>query len=147
MCFIDFNYIVLQCTPNNTSLPGQNGRNRGRRHFKWIFLYDNVWISIKISLKFVSKGSINNGGALVQIMAWRRTVDKPLSGPMVSRFTDTLPQWVKRGWIFAKIHTINTSLLAHEGEGDIFCEFKLSCMFCLSHRRDVYMIMYYGTAP
>ena len=30
---------------------------------------DNVWISIKISLKFVPKGPINNIPASVQIMA------------------------------------------------------------------------------
>ena len=39
--------------------------------FKCIFLNENIWISIKISLKFVSKGPINNFPALVEIMAWR----------------------------------------------------------------------------
>ena len=37
-----------------------------------IFLNENVEISIKISLKFVPKGLINNIPALVRIMAWRR---------------------------------------------------------------------------
>ena len=37
--------------------------------FNCIFLNENVWITIKISLKFVSVGSINNISALVQIMA------------------------------------------------------------------------------
>ena len=37
----------------------------------------------KISLKFVSKGPINNIPALVQIMAWPRPGDKPLSEPMM----------------------------------------------------------------
>ena len=37
--------------------------------FKRIFLNENARISIKISLKFVSKGPINNIPALVQIMA------------------------------------------------------------------------------
>ena len=32
--------------------------------------FENVWISIKISLKFVPKDPINNIPALVQIMAW-----------------------------------------------------------------------------
>ena len=41
-----------------------------------------------ISLKFVPKGSINNILALVQIMAWRRPGDKPLSRPMLTQFTD-----------------------------------------------------------
>ena len=50
--------------------------------FKRIFFNENVSISIKISLKFVPKGPINNIPALVQIMAWRRSGDKPFSEPM-----------------------------------------------------------------
>ena len=53
--------------------------------FKCILLNENVWISIKISLKFVPKESINNISALVQIMAWCRLGDKPLSEPMKDR--------------------------------------------------------------
>ena len=37
------------------------------------------WISIKIPLKFVPRSTINNIPSLVQIMAWRRRGDKPLS--------------------------------------------------------------------
>ena len=66
--------------------------------FKCIFLNENVWIVLKISLKFVPKVRINNIPALVQIMAWRRSGDKPLSEPMmVSLLTYicvTRPQWV-----------------------------------------------------
>ena len=40
---------------------------------------ENVIISIKLSLKFVPKGPINNNPALVKIMAWRRPGDKSLS--------------------------------------------------------------------
>ena len=40
-----------------------------------------VTLSIKISLKFVPKGPINNIPALVQIMAWHRSGDKPISEP------------------------------------------------------------------
>ena len=36
-----------------------------------------------MKMKFVPKGSINNIPALVQIMAWRRSGDKPLSEPMM----------------------------------------------------------------
>ena len=58
------------------------------RHFaygilKCIFLNENAWISLKIWLKFVPKDQINNILALVQIMAWRRPGDKPLSEPMM----------------------------------------------------------------
>ena len=33
--------------------------------FKWIFLNDNDWIAIQISLKFVHMGPIDNRPALV----------------------------------------------------------------------------------
>ena len=56
--------------------------------FKCIFLNDNDRISIKISLKFVPKGPIDNKSALAQVMAWRRTGDKPLPEPMLTQFTD-----------------------------------------------------------
>ena len=67
----------------NTFRPRQNGRRFADDTFKRIFLNENVRISIKISLKFVPKGPINNNPALVQIMAWRRSGDKPLSEPMM----------------------------------------------------------------
>ena len=83
----------------NTLRPRKNGRHFPNDIFKWIFLKENVWISIKInSLKFLPRGPISNIPALVQIMAWRRPGDKPLSKPMtVSLLTHicvTRPQWV-----------------------------------------------------
>ena len=59
-----------------TLRPRQNGRHFTDDIFKHIFLNENVWIPIKISLKFVAKGLIVNILALVQIMAWRRPGDK-----------------------------------------------------------------------
>ena len=83
----------------NTLRPRQNGRHFADNIFKCIFLNENVWIPIKISLKLVPKGPINNIPALFQIMAWRRPGIKPLSEPMmVSLLTYicvTRPQWVK----------------------------------------------------
>ena len=82
----------------STLRPRQNARHFPDDTFKWIFLNENVWISIEVSLKFVPKGPINNIPALVQIMAWRRPGDKLLSEPiMVSLLTHicvTRPQWV-----------------------------------------------------
>ena len=63
----------------NTLRPRQNGRLFADDTFKRIFLKENFRISIEISLKFVPKGPIKNIPALVQIMAWRRSGDKPLS--------------------------------------------------------------------
>ena len=66
----------------------QNGRHFPDSILKSIFLNENVWISIEISLKVVPKCLINNIPALVQIMAWRRPGDKPLSEPMMTQFHD-----------------------------------------------------------
>ena len=86
--------ISLHCTLK----PRQNGRHFADDIFKWIFLNENVWIPIKFSVKFVPQGPINNIPALVQIMAWCRPGDKPLSGPMMVRLPThicvTRPQWV-----------------------------------------------------
>ena len=68
----------------NTLRPRQNGHHFPDNILQWIFLNENVWISIDISLKFVPVGQINNIPAMVQIMAWRRPGDKLLSGPMIS---------------------------------------------------------------
>ena len=80
------------------TLPRQNGRNFTDDTFNRIFVNENVRISIESSLKFVPKVPNNNTTALVQIMAWRRPGDKPLSEPvMVSLLTHicvTRPQWV-----------------------------------------------------
>ena len=56
--------------------------------FKHIFLNENIRISIKISLKFVPKGLIDNTSALIQVMPWRQTGDKPLPEAMMTQFTD-----------------------------------------------------------
>ena len=66
--------------------------------FKCIFFNENLWISIKISLNFIPMGPVNNIPALVQIKAWRRSGEQPLSEPMVVRLPTyicvTRPQWV-----------------------------------------------------
>ena len=82
----------------NTLRPRQNGRHFPDDIFKCNFLNENGWVLIPIPLKFVPNGQINNIPTLVQIMAWRRSGDKPLSEPMmVSLLTHirvTRPQWV-----------------------------------------------------
>ena len=93
-----FPVLIAQPLKLNTLRPRQNGRHFPDDIFKWIFLNENVWISINMSLKFVPKGPINNIKALVQIMAWRRPGDKPLSEPMLiillTHICVTRPQWV-----------------------------------------------------
>ena len=82
----------------NSLMPIQNGRHFADDIFNSIFSNENVWTTIEISLKFFPKGLINNIPALVQIMAWRRPGDKPLSEPVVvsllTHICVTRPQWV-----------------------------------------------------
>ena len=82
----------------NTLRPRQNGRHFADEILNFIFLNENVWIPIKISLKVFPKGPIDNIPSLVQIMGWRRSGDKPLSEPMMVRLPTHIcvarPQWV-----------------------------------------------------
>ena len=102
--------ISFQCCLFNTLRPRQNRRHFADDVFKCNFLNENVWIPIKISLKFVTEGPINNIPALVQIMAWRRPGDKPLSEPMMvnllTHICVTRPQWVKK--TFEDVLTLST---------------------------------------
>ena len=82
----------------NTLRPRQNGRHFADYIFKCILLNENVWIPIKNLLKFVPQGPINNIPTLVQIMAWCRSGDKPLSESMLvslpTHICITRSQWV-----------------------------------------------------
>ena len=88
----------------NTLRPRQNGRHFADDTLKCIFANENVWIPIKISLKFVPKFPINNIPGLVQIMAWRRSGDKPLSEPMMDSLLTHIcvarPHWVNNKNVF-----------------------------------------------
>ena len=61
-------------------------------NFKCIFFNGNDRILIGISLKFVPRSPVGNKPALVQVMAWCQTGDKPLPEPMFIQFTDTYMQ-------------------------------------------------------
>ena len=63
--------------------------------FSNAFFYENVRISIKILLMFVSKWPTNNIPAFVQIIAWRQPNYMPLSEPMIlTHLWVTQFQWV-----------------------------------------------------
>ena len=89
--------MLWRGTNVNTLRPRQNGCHFPDDIINCIFLTENVWISIKISMKIVPKGPINNIPSLVQIMAWRRSGDKPLSETIMANLLThicvTRPQW------------------------------------------------------
>ena len=88
--YITILFIILRQIPK---LPPSR-----TRHFQVYFLNENIWISIKISGKFVPEGTINNTPELVQIMARRRPGDKPLFEKMMvtllTHICVTWHQWV-----------------------------------------------------
>ena len=57
-------------------------------NFKCIYLNEIDRIPIQISLKLVLRSPIDNKAALVQVVAWRRTGDKPFPELMQTKFSD-----------------------------------------------------------
>ena len=84
----------------NTLKSRQDGHHFPDDIFRCIFLNENEWYSIKVSLKFVPKVPINSIPALLQIMAWRQPGSKLLSEPMMvslpMHICVTRPQWVNQ---------------------------------------------------
>ena len=89
----------------------QNGWHDTDNIFCCIFLKENVCMLTEISLHFVSMGSIVNKSALVQIMAWHLTDDKPLSKPMLTM----MYRWsLVKVWIPCSITVWTTNQRKHE---------------------------------
>ena len=53
---------------------------------------EKFFIFVQISLRFVPKSLIDDKSALVQVMAWCWTGNKPLPEPMLTEFTDAYMQ-------------------------------------------------------
>ena len=115
MAAILVHMIVLRSLTLNTFRPRQDGRYFADDVLKCIFLNENVWISLKIPLKFVPKGPINSIPALVQVMAWRRPGEKPLFEPMLvfvpTHICVTRPQWVN---VFIKSLTLSVFIRCYD---------------------------------
>ena len=129
----------------NTLRSRQNGRHFASVILKCIFLNENVWILIRISLKFIRKGPSNSISALIQIMAWRRPGDKPLSGPiMVILSTHTCvtrPQgviYVYCFWVWSYGDWIDRNLFQQLICWTINCLYPLSskilCQSCFARK-------------
>ena len=92
----------------NTLRPKQNGCRFAEDIFNCIFLYDIQCILFWISLKFDPWDTIKNYPALVQIMAWHWTSNKPLYEPMMAWLTDAYICITRSWWL--KLNT--TTMLA-----------------------------------
>ena len=82
--FIQENVVESVCKKADILLTAQlrlrqNGRHFADDIFKCMSLNEKFWILNKISLKYVPQGLIDRTAVLVQIMAWHRTGNNPLS--------------------------------------------------------------------
>ena len=84
--------ILTKSPPPPPPPPRQNGCHFPDGSYKCIFMNENFCISIRISLRFVSRALIDNKSACVRVMARHRTGDKPLSEPMLTQFTNAYMQ-------------------------------------------------------
>ena len=102
IAFTPFSPFLSYLFFRNILWPTQNGRHYPDDIWKGIFLNENVWISIKISLNFVGSGLIKCITALVKIMAWRQ--------PAASHY---LNQW---WWVYWRIYAslCLTSIIVEE---------------------------------
>ena len=84
-------HYLSQCWPRSVSPYGVTRPQwvNTLRHFQMHFFHENIWIS----LKFVPKGPFNNISALVEIMPWCQTGDKPLSEPTSTIRTPTFREY------------------------------------------------------
>ena len=75
---------MLYCIRNLIHLPlDKMATILADNNFKCIFLNE-----FQLNLKFVPISPIDNKPALVQVMAWHRRGDKPLSEPVLTHFND-----------------------------------------------------------
>ena len=97
-----------------------------------IFLNENVLISIKISLKFILQGPINNIPTLVQIMAWRWTGAKPLCEPMmIILLTHIWSQWVNPQWVSQSVNTYHGAVSRHCLHEIVMCDACYRALFAI----------------
>ena len=76
----------------NLSPPEQEGCHFADNKFKCISWMKSTFILIQISLKIVSQGPNDNKPVFIQIMAWLRNGDTPLSKPILTQLTDAYMQ-------------------------------------------------------
>ena len=75
----------------NLNESGTNWLTFCRQHFQMhFFLNENRLILIHIAPKFVPSGPINYKLTLVQMMVWYRTDDRPITHPILTKFSNAI---------------------------------------------------------
>ena len=117
MGLTDCLYIsVCQVEPVLNSLrPRQSERHFADDIFMCIFFNENCCILIKFSLKYVRKGPIDNNPALVQIMAWRRSMMVSLPTLGLNELNKTTQMYLLLLNVCLCAHTFVFGLIFAEG--------------------------------
>ena len=104
--------------------PRQNGHNFADDIIKCILLNENVSILIKILLKFIHKGPIDNIPTLVQIMAWHQ--------PGANHY---LNQWLWAYWSIYIYHSTSISqhIIIWKDCSDSKRDFECKIISCSLH--------------
>ena len=108
-------YLTILCNVE-TLRPRQNGRRFPDNIFKCIFLNEDVCLSIKISLKFVPKGPMNNIPALVHFLTYICVI-RPQRGVLVTKEFPVL-HYLPRLHVFGHIDTIPVTSHRSHGVSD-----------------------------
>ena len=103
---------------SNSSPPVQNGRHFVDDIFRCIFVNEKFCDLIESTLKIVHKGPVDNNTALVQTMAWHQISDRPLSEPMLTRFTDSY-MWHWGRWFDKCVYMQPCCFIAHDVYGEV----------------------------
>ena len=91
-----------------TLRPRQNGRHFADDIFTCVFLNENIWMQINISLKFLIKCQINNIPQLLQIMTCRRPGARPLFYWRIYASLGTNELWKFSMWYKRLLDSLNT---------------------------------------
>ena len=136
---IFFVYLLINYTHLNTSLPGQNGRHAIDDIFKYIFRNEKFLCFNSISMKFVPHGPVNIKSSMVQVMAWRQVVDKPLHEAMLTQFTNAYLRHQGR-WVLHWMHYRRCALVCITSNLDTFEQINFSTP--VAGRRTFLMILH-----
>ena len=141
----------------NTLRPRQHGHHFADDSLRCIFLNWNSCILNKISLKYIPFSLIDNMRALVQIMAWRRTSDKPLSEAMkyvlLAHMCVTRPQWVKIVMETANVIVLIVLLVTKQHKGFVVRQLMMCASGltvprqlpnCCSELKTIVFVLSYG---
>ena len=104
-------FVPTRWTTINTLIPTHNGRRFADDIFNFIFLYENRLFWFKFHWSMFPRVQLSQKAALVEIMPYRPTGDKPLSEAMMVHFTRYMCICVTASMSYSKSEIFNQLIL------------------------------------